>query len=44
MSYESEYFTLDLAVALGVGKFCDLVAGDHVSGRGDATRPRFTSP
>jgi hypothetical protein len=33
MSFESEYLTLDLAVALSAGPdFCDLVGGDQVSG------------
>ena len=32
MSYECEYLTLDLAVALGTGEYCDLVGGDQVSG------------
>ena len=32
MSYESEYLTLDLTMAAGTGDFCDLVAGDRVSG------------
>ena len=32
MRYESEYLTLDLAVALGTGEYCDLVGGDQISG------------
>ena len=32
MSYASEYLSLDLAVALNTGKYCDLLGGDQVSG------------
>jgi hypothetical protein len=32
LSYESEYLILDLRVAVGTGKYCDMVNGNQLSG------------